>query len=289
MQYNIADIMFEVGGDFTNQYAENRMREYLSHSLFQTNEKFVVECYENDNIVFPDTNPVTQKVNNWKWFIEDENIHMFDVNSGFDFILSSMSWNSNTKRAVIQAHDTCPFTGVELTEIFFNLMGTMFGYILPDYDGVAIHSSAMAYKNNGILVSAPSGTGKSTHTGLWKKYFPNDVTIINDDRPIIRKVEGKFYVYGAPWSGKTSLNSNVRVPLKTIVCIRQGETNSVKRIYGKQAFFNLLNETYTIPVENYMSKTLDILNEILETIPIYELKCTISEDAVNLLKSELDI
>ena len=65
---------------------------------------------------------------------------------------------------------------------------------------------------------AVSGTGKSTHTGLWKKYYGAQVEILNDDKPAIRFEDGLPYLYGTTWSGKQERewNQNASAPLRAI-------------------------------------------------------------------------
>ena len=75
--------------------------------------------------------------------------------------------------------------------------------ILSDFDGFFFHSSALAMDGEGYLFTALSGTGKSTHTRNWRRLFGDRVTMINDDKPIIRKCNGKFLVCGTPWMGKS--------------------------------------------------------------------------------------
>ena len=44
-------------------------------------------------------------------------------------------------------------------------------YKMPDYDTVLFHVSVIAVDGHGFLFTAKSGTGKSTHTRLWREYF----------------------------------------------------------------------------------------------------------------------
>lgn len=46
---------------------------------------------------------------------------------------------------------------------------------LIDREIFLFHGSAIAYKGSGVLFTAVSGTGKSTHAALWKDAFPGDV------------------------------------------------------------------------------------------------------------------
>lgn len=64
--------------------------------------------------------------------------------------------------------------------------------ILDNYDGLFFHSSALMLDGKAYLFSAPSGTGKSTHTALWQRHFGGRVQMINDDKPIIRKKAESF-------------------------------------------------------------------------------------------------
>ncbi len=73
---------------------------------------------------------------------------------------------------------------------------------LLDFDGIRLHSSAVVVDGRAYLFSATSGTGKSTHTGLWLELFGDKAYIINDDKPAVRLRDGVWYAYGTPWSGK---------------------------------------------------------------------------------------
>ncbi len=154
---------------------------------------------------------------------------------------------------------------------------------LLDFDGFMLHASAVAYENKAYLFSARSGTGKSTHAELWKKYFGADkAVIINDDKPAIRLMDNSFFVYGTPWSGKSDKNLNIKVPLRSIVFIERSETNRIDRIDNKQAIGLIMNQTLRPKQIEKMDKLFDLLDKLLATVPIYKLCCNISEDAVEL-------
>ena len=59
-------------------------------------------------------------------------------------------------------------------------LGGEFYSTLVYFNGMMLHSSCVVYNNRAYLFSAPSGTGKSTHTQLWLKRFPGSY-ILNDD------------------------------------------------------------------------------------------------------------
>ena len=80
-------------------------------------------------------------------------------------------------------------------------VGEAFYARLLQYDGMLLHASCVEKDGKAYLFSAKSGTGKSTHTHLWLRAFP-DSRIINDDKPAVRRMDGTFYACGTPFSGK---------------------------------------------------------------------------------------
>ena len=156
--------------------------------------------------------------------------------------------------------------------------GSYFYEQLTCFNGIMLHASCVEYEGKAYLFSARSGTGKSTHTHLWLKYLPGS-RIINDDKPAIRCIDGVFYAYGTPWSGKYDESVNTGVPIAGIAFLSRGE-NSIKRIPGIKALTLFMDQTVRPYDKELMSNTLEILNGVLTDIPIYEMSCDMSEEAV---------
>lgn len=151
---------------------------------------------------------------------------------------------------------------------------------LLDFEGFMLHSSAVAYEDKAYLFSAPSGTGKSTHTEIWQKVFGSDkAVIINDDKPAIKLENGDFYVYGTPWSGKSDKNLNIRVPLQGICFIERSEKNHIERISTKDAAHLILNQTVRPAYKGKMVNLLNLLDKLLIKIPVYRLGCNMEDEA----------
>ena len=62
------------------------------------------------------------------------------------------------------------------------------------FDAMLMHCAAVSVDNEAYLFTAVSGTGKTTHINLWRKKFGDRFFVINGDKPIIRLIDGKFYV-----------------------------------------------------------------------------------------------
>ena len=154
---------------------------------------------------------------------------------------------------------------------------------LIDFDGFILHASAVALEGKAYLFSAPCGTGKSTHAAMWQQYFGADrAAIINDDKPAIRLIDGNFNVFGTPWSGKTDLNQNIKVPLQGVCFLGQAAGNSIQKIDNKEAIKLLLNQTLRPRDRERMTGLLDLLDRLLQQIPVYKMQCNISREAVEL-------
>lgn len=149
-----------------------------------------------------------------------------------------------------------------------------------EYDCMFMHCSAISYQGNGILFTAPSGTGKSTHAALWRKYFCERVIAVNDDKPLLRFQNDVVYVCGTPWDGKHHISNNIMVPVKAIVVLSQGETNQIHKANKMQALYHILNQTIRPSDAGQMQKVLDLTQRLIASVPIYQMQCNISEQAV---------
>lgn len=158
-------------------------------------------------------------------------------------------------------------------------MGEAFYYKLLNYNGIMLHASCIEKDGVAYLFSARSGTGKSTHTHLWMKEF-DDVKMINDDKPAVRKIDGKFVACGTPFSGKNDESENLCIPIRAIIFLERSETNRIEHIPPATAIPLFLSQTIRPANVKYMDKALSVLDAILREIPVFRLKCDISQEAV---------
>lgn len=148
-------------------------------------------------------------------------------------------------------------------------------------DTVLFHCSALAFEQKGFLFTAPSGTGKSTHTRLWREYFGDKVQMINDDKPLLHIEADKITVYGTPFAGKEGLQSNTSAPVKGIIILHQAAENSIRRLSPEEAYPLLFIQTYRPKDSAGLIKTMQLV-DILAELPVFSLGCTISAQAVEL-------
>ena len=150
---------------------------------------------------------------------------------------------------------------------------------LSDYDGFFFHSSALEMDGEGYLFTALSGTGKSTHTRNWRRLFGDRVTMINDDKPIIRKIDGKFYVCGTPWMGKSKIGCNRIAPVKAIYVLRRGDENHAEKVSPGTVLKELLEATLLPKTRENMGKLLNLFNDLFGSVDMFLLTCNKELDA----------
>lgn len=158
--------------------------------------------------------------------------------------------------------------------------GASFYRQLLQFQGMMLHASAVVMDGYAYLFSAPCGTGKSTHTTMWREAFGYDrVVMLNDDKPALRLENGRWYAYGTPWSGKTAQNTNIRVPLGGICVLTRGQTNEIVPFGGTQAALAILEQTARPAGMECRGWMLELVDSLLSTVPVWKLKCTPTQDA----------
>lgn len=154
---------------------------------------------------------------------------------------------------------------------------------MPDYDTILFHGSCVAVDGRGYLFTARSGTGKSTHTGLWRELLGDRAVMVNDDKPLIRVNEdGTATACGTPWDGKHRLSSNIAVPLKAICILERAGKNTIRPVSLENAYPMLLQQAYRPMDAAALRKTLNLLDRLAPAIGLWRLGCTIDIEAARI-------
>lgn len=154
------------------------------------------------------------------------------------------------------------------------------GEQLPLYNRLLMHGAAITYEQDGYLFTASSGTGKTTHIYLWKKYLGEKVDIVNGDKPIIHIEDEQVTVCGTPWGGKENWQKNRMVPLKGICFLRQAKKNQITQVEPGELVGAIMQQVYLPNDEMAAAQTLYLLDKLMRMVPIYVLQCDMSEEAV---------
>lgn len=160
--------------------------------------------------------------------------------------------------------------------------------ILLRHGALTLHSSHIRYRGQGIVFSAPSGTGKSTQAELWEKYA--GARVMNGDRSVLRKKDNQWFVYGCPMCGTSDIHISGREPLSNVIMLNQGKENNPERISPARAFRLMYSQ---VTISNWNVKNVDtsieLLNDLVQNVPVWHYSCTKEEDAVWILKEALGL
>ena len=181
-------------------FFHKRMSEYLV-SAPNTAADMRLVYRETDRITRPEGESIcTAGFKEWikepDGFISCVNGNFAEFNGYFSKLRANSDWTSFELEVKSYEDEKLPRP---LAAIAHTFIGEAFRFFLMNKGGLVIHSSSIVYQGRSVIFSAPPETGKSTHTGLWKKYFADDVTIINDDSPAITLTpDGEILVNGTP-------------------------------------------------------------------------------------------
>ncbi len=153
---------------------------------------------------------------------------------------------------------------------------------LLDYDGFLMHGAVLEINGTGVAFLAKSGTGKTTHLRLWQRLFGEKVTVVNGDKPLIRMKNGEPIAYGTPWAGKEGLQTNTSVPLKKICFIERAEENQCVPLAKKEVLPRLLGQVYLPKSPEKLSKTMDLIGNLLECSDCYIIRCNMELSAAEM-------
>jgi hypothetical protein len=159
----------------------------------------------------------------------------------------------------------------------------MFGIVSIPLGCIAIHSSAIICRNRAILFLGESGTGKSTHTRLWRENIEG-ARLLNDDSPILRIVGDEVLVYGSPWSGKTPCYKNEVYPIAGFCRLSQAPHNAIRRLPTIAALGALLPSCppQFADDDELKEAIYTSLGKILKSCATYHLECLPNSDAAQL-------
>ncbi|MBQ8553267.1 MAG: hypothetical protein IJ431_03620 [Alistipes sp.] len=147
----------------------------------------------------------------------------------------------------------------------------------------AVHSSVIVKDGRAVMFLGESGTGKSTHTRLWRESVEG-ATLLNDDSPFVGVEDGRTVVYGSPWSGKTPCYKAECYPLLAVVRLSQAPHNRIRPLRGVQAIGALLPSlppafAFDRELEEH---TLATLSAVLRSVKAYHLECLPNGEAAQL-------
>lgn len=288
LYYRLAELNIAI--ECENEYLINRMKPFQTEPAQDINMSICIRQAERldeptGEVLIADKLKLLRKPNSEEGYIlyitgghDDRTVLMkMDASADWSVINLDIVLNHNSLQEGMEA-DSCEYLYP------FAFCGIAFRNMLMHKDGLVIHSSSIAFRGKGIIFTAPSGTGKSTHVNLWEETFGKEVTVINDDTPAIRFIDGVPMLSGTPWSGSSDKFTNLLLPLNAIVVLEQYPENVIRKLTPIEAMPMLVPMCY-LPFFDKESTVLayDLIEKLLVNVNLYHLRCLPDQGAVELV------
>lgn len=292
----IAGLNVEIQG--AGNYFEKRTADYIlpvsDNEIGEYNCDIRIKIKRCEELPFPKQDGSAGTALQWRIAAFDDKIFggctdvVFRTPPGFDDVASIiMRFAEKSAEISILCPSGLPQEVKSSDMRDFTCSGQAMGTLMLEHDRMIMHSSCISANGKAVLFSAPSGTGKSTHTRLWMQNIPGTV-YINDDTPILRFDMGdEIYACGSPWSGKTELNADISAPVAAIVLLERGTENEITHIGGMAAFARLLGEARKMPFKRSVDKAADLCGILLDKVPVYRLRCNMLPEAAEIAYKEI--
>jgi hypothetical protein len=104
--------------------------------------------------------------------------------------------------------------------------------------GVLVHACGLVIGGRGLLFLGTSGAGKSTTARLWKER--GGVTILSDDRIVIRSEGDGYRIYGTPWHGEDGWETPSSARLDAVFILDQAPRNRIQEMTPSTAVAQMM-------------------------------------------------
>ena len=148
------------------------------------------------------------------------------------------------------------------------------GNALLTHKRALFHGAAFLWRGKAWIITAPSGTGKTTQLKHWRKTLRREIQVINGDKPLLEcRDDSSVWVHSSPWRGKEKLGRpDMHAPLGGILLLEQGDHNEIRRLTPEEAVLPLFVEFVSYPeCEDQIRGQAQILRQILDTVPVWKL------------------
>ena len=214
-----------------------------------------------------------------------------DVSGGYQFVIFDLHNRPCalliTDAEFYRCYSVVRSVGVNFQYALNTILMLCYSFATAPYDTVLVHASVVRHKGTAYAFTAKSGVGKSTQVSNWLRYIP-DCDLINDDNPILRVADGRVYVYGSPWSGKTPCYRNIKVPLGGMAQICRDTSNYLLRLRPLRSFPLFTASCSSIKWdERIRSANYDTIEKVLNIMPFYELHCLPDKESAEVASAEM--
>ena len=158
---------------------------------------------------------------------------------------------------------------------------------LLKYDCCIFHSASFVWRGRTFLLTAPSGTGKTTQYLNWQRLFPSEITMICGDMPVLeRREDGSVWAHPSSWNGKEKIGSRLCAPVAGIVLLEQGKENHIRPLSARDAVMPFFEQFVVRPdTEEQIRALARLMDQMLRNIPCFKF-VNLGDDASTTLLRE---
>lgn len=280
--FKVADLCFALHAPQA-QILKNLLPSYAPFYIEKPEDKIILDAFiENERV---SAEPEGEELGQFDCGGTNHGIYKYK--SGYKIIISTITGHIASAMITNRDFSKCEISlfGNESDQQFGigNAMMIAFAFSAAYYNTLLMHSSVTINGNYGYLFLGKSGTGKSTHSSLWRTYIQGS-DLLNDDNPAVRvKGENEIIVYGTPWSGKTPCYRNLQFHIGALVRLEQHSQNIITKEIPLKAFASIISSCSTMiwdkPSYAHIMHTAEA---IAKKIAVYYLKCRADEEAAQL-------
>ena len=144
------------------------------------------------------------------------------------------------------AHSLIPSENPEDIAEFKSLIGLTSNFLLR-WDCCLFHAVSFLWRERAWLLTAPSGTGKTTQFLNWRKFAPLEIMMISGDIPMLEQRGQELWVHPSPWNGKETIGTLFSAPLGGTVILEQGSENRISSLTAREALPALIEQLTAQP------------------------------------------
>ena len=177
-----------------------------------------------------------------------------------------------TPELVAEAHLLQPEENPEDYAEYKALTGLTSKYLLR-YGSCIFHAAAFLWRGRAWLLTAPSGTGKTTQFLNWRRLHPGEITMICGDMPVLeRREDGSLWIHPTSWTGKENIGSFSPAPLGGVILLEQGRENRMETLSPRNAIEPLIGQFIADPeTEQEICTICGLLDRMLSEYPVWKL------------------
>lgn len=225
-----------------------------------------------------------------KLLIMNRELTLWDAGSYYVFHFPSLSGIAECHMSKDSKHCTfycIPPFEEKLAQNLFHAIRFVYLAAAQRYGRFMLHSASLLYRDKAWLFSGSSGTGKSTHTNLWKEQF--GTPLLNGDLNLMEITSQGAVIHGTPWCGTSGIFTTESYPLGGIVLLKQALQDSCETMSQDKKILSVMQRLISPSwTADMLQWNLKFTERLVEQIPVFRLWCTPNPSAALTMRSQID-